>query len=51
MSPVFEGGETLAAIRMGSKIITTLDSASGKDLGSPAVGYAEKIAQRLRAAG
>ena len=33
------------------KIITTLDSASGKDLGSPAVGYAEKIAQRLRAAG
>jgi hypothetical protein len=50
VSPVFEGGETLVAIRMGSQIITTLDSASGKDLGSPAVGYAEQIAQRLRAA-
>jgi hypothetical protein len=50
MSPVFEGGETLVAIRMGSQIITTLDSSSGKDLGSPATGYAEQIAQRLRAA-
>jgi hypothetical protein len=50
VSPVFEGGETIVAIRMGSQIITTLDSSSGKDLGSPAVGYAEKIAQRLRAA-
>jgi len=51
VSPVFEGGETLTAIRMGSQIITTLDSSSGNDLGSPAVGYAEQIAQRLRAAG
>ena len=50
VSPAFEGGETLVAIRMGSQIITTLDSASGQDLGSPAVGYADQIAQRLRAA-
>lgn len=50
VSPAFEGGETLVAIRMGSQIITTLDSSSSKDLGSPAVGYAEQIAQRLRAA-
>lgn len=50
VSPVFKGGETLVAIRMGSQITTTLDSSSGKDLGSPAVGYAERIAQRLRAA-
>ncbi|MBO0824065.1 MAG: hypothetical protein J2P27_09425 [Actinobacteria bacterium] len=50
VSPVFEGGETLVAIRMGSQIITTLDSSRGKDLGSPAVTYAEQIAQRLRAA-
>ena len=50
VSPVFKGGETLVAIRMGSQIITTLDSSSGADLGSPAIGYAEKIAQRLRAA-
>lgn len=50
VSPVIEGGETLVALRMGSQIITILDSSSGKDLGSPAVGYAEQIAQRLRAA-
>jgi hypothetical protein len=51
VSPAFEGGQTIVAIRIGSQIITTLDSSSGKDLGSPAVGYAEQIAQRLRAAG
>src|SRR6202035_3125418 len=51
VSPVFEGGQTLAVIRVGSQIITTLDSSPGSDLGSPAVGYAERIAQRLRAAG
>jgi hypothetical protein len=50
VSPRFDGGATLVAIRMGSQIITTLDSSSGQDLGSPAVGYAEQIAQRLRAA-
>jgi hypothetical protein len=50
VSPRFDGGETLVAIRMGSQIITTVDSSSGKDLGSPAAGYAEQIAQRLRAA-
>ena len=50
VSPLFEGGTTLVAVRLGSQVITTLDSASTKDLGSPAVGYAEQIAQRLRAA-
>ena len=50
VSPVFDGGETLVAVRMGPQIITTLDSSSGDDLGSPAMGYAEQIAQRLRAA-
>jgi hypothetical protein len=50
VSPDFEGGQTLVAVRMGSEIITTLDSASDKDLGSPAVGYAEQIGQRLRLA-
>jgi hypothetical protein len=49
VSPLFEGGETLVAIRTGSQIITTLESTSGQDLGSPAVGYAEQIAQRLGA--
>jgi hypothetical protein len=51
VSPLFDGGQTLAVIRVGSQIITTLDSSPGKDLGSQAVGYAEQIAQRLRAAG
>lgn len=50
VSPDFDGGETLAAIQMGPQIITTLDSSSGKDLGSPAAGYAAQIAQRLRGA-
>ncbi len=51
VSPLFDGGQTLAAIRVGSQIVTTLDSSPGKDLGSQAVGYAAQIAQRLRAAG
>jgi hypothetical protein len=50
VSPVFNGGETIVAIRVGSQIITTLDSSTGSDLGSPGVGYAGQIAQRLRAA-
>jgi hypothetical protein len=50
VSPLFAGGETIAAIRIGSQIITTLDSSSDHDLGSPAVGYAEQIAHRLQAA-
>lgn len=50
VSPVFEGGETIVAIRTGSQIITVLDSSTGRDLGSQAVGYAEQIAKRLRAA-
>jgi hypothetical protein len=50
VSPVFDGGETLVAIRTGTQIITTLDSSSGTDLGSSALGYAEQIEQRLLAA-
>lgn len=49
-SPVFQGGITLVAVRVGSQIITTLDSSSGSDLGSPAAGYAGQIASRLQAA-
>lgn len=51
VSPAFQGGETIVAVRIGAQIITTLDSSSGQNLGSPAVGYAEQIAQRLQAAG
>lgn len=49
-SPAFQGGETIVAVRTGSTIITTLYSSSGSDLGSPAVGYAQQILQRLQAA-
>jgi hypothetical protein len=34
----------------GNQFTCTLDSSPGNDLGSPAVGYAEQIAKRLRAA-
>ena len=50
VSPLFEGGTTLVAIRVGAQLITTLESSPGEDLGSPALGYAERIEQRLRAA-
>lgn len=50
VSPVFDGGVTITAIRVGSQIITTLDSTSAKNLGSPAVDYAKQILQRLQAA-
>lgn len=50
VAPAFDGGETIVAIRVGSQVITTLDSSSANDLGSPAVGYAEQVAQRLQAA-
>jgi hypothetical protein len=50
VSPVFQGGETVVAVRMGSQIITTMDFSATSDLGSPAVGYATRIADRLRAA-
>jgi hypothetical protein len=51
VSPLFKGGQTITAVRVGSQVVTTLDSSSGLDLGAPAVGYAEKIATRLAAAG
>lgn len=50
VSPTFQGGFTLAAIRIGSQIVTTLYSSPNNDLGAPSVGYAEQIAKRLRAA-
>lgn len=50
VSPVFQGGDTLVAIRMGPQIITTLVSSTSQDLGASAVRYAKQIAQRLRAA-
>jgi hypothetical protein len=50
VSPQYNGGETIVAVRIGSQVITTLYSSSGKDLGSKAVDYASQITQRLQAA-
>jgi hypothetical protein len=50
VSSPFEGGETIVAVRVGSQVITTLDSSAGNDLGAAAVGYAERIVRRLHMA-
>jgi hypothetical protein len=50
LSPVFSGGTTLAAIRVGDAIVTCLDSSSGSDDGAAAVTIAKRIVQRVRAA-
>jgi hypothetical protein len=50
VSPVFSGGTTLAAIRIGDVIVTCLDSSPSSDNGAAAVTFAERIAQRVRAA-
>lgn len=50
VSPQFQGGETLVAIRVGYAIVTVLDSSEGSDNGSGAVSMAERIASRLSAA-
>jgi hypothetical protein len=50
LSPVFTGGTTLAAIRIGDVIVTCMDSSSGSDNGAAAVTLAKRIVQRVRAA-
>jgi hypothetical protein len=46
-SPVFKGGTTVAAIRVGKSIVTCIYSSLDSDLGAPAVTWAERIAQRV----
>lgn len=50
-APVFDGGETLAAIRVGNTIVTSLYSSSHSDLGAAAVSMAGTLATKLRSAG
>lgn len=50
LSPEYQGGETLVAIRVGYAIVTVLDSSTGSDNGSAALTMAERIATRLAAA-
>ncbi|GAA0327725.1 hypothetical protein NE235_09610 [Actinoallomurus spadix] len=49
-SPTWEGGMTLAAVRVGDVIVTTLYSSSHADKGAPAVTMATKIAKKVQAA-
>ncbi|MGI8334861.1 hypothetical protein ACRYCC_33325 [Actinomadura scrupuli] len=49
-SPVWEGGLTLAAVRVGNVVITTLYSSSHKDKGAAAVTMAEAIAKKVQSA-
>jgi hypothetical protein len=50
VSPKFEGGVTLAAVRVGYAVVTVLDSSTGSDEGAAAVSLADRIADRLSAA-
>lgn len=49
-SPTFQGGTTLVAIRIGNAIVTCIYSSMHSDLGAPALGWAERIGQRIEAA-
>lgn len=49
-SPMFKGGTTLVAIRIGNSIVTCIYSSQSSNLGAPAVTWAERIGQRLAAA-
>ena len=50
LSPVYQGGTTIAAVRVGDVIVTTIDSSPKSDNGSAALTYAEKIADSVRRA-
>jgi hypothetical protein len=50
-APAFDGGMTLAAVRVGNTIVTSLYSSSHSDLGAPAVALAGTLATKLRSAG
>lgn len=50
-APVFSGGETAAAVRVGNTVVTVLDSSSQTDLGAAAVTIAETLAAKVKAAG
>jgi len=47
ISPAFDGGSTLVAVRVGYVIVTCMDSSSGSDNGSAALSYAQRIVQNI----
>lgn len=50
-SPTWQGGTTLAAVRVGNAIVTMLYSSSHADKGAAAVTMAERVAKKVKAAG
>ncbi|MFL6056841.1 MAG: hypothetical protein ACJ72W_28675 [Actinoallomurus sp.] len=50
-SPTWQGGTTLAAVRVGNAIVTMLVSSSHADKGAAAVTLAERVAKKVKAAG
>jgi hypothetical protein len=50
LSPSYDGGETMVAIRAGYAIVTVFESSESSDDGSAAVSMAERIAGRVSAA-
>lgn len=48
-APVFYGGTTLVAIRVGNAVVTFIDSSPNSDLGAAAVTLAERIVHEIRA--
>ncbi|MCO6008857.1 hypothetical protein NE236_28165 [Actinoallomurus purpureus] len=50
-SSTWEGGTTLAAVRVGNAIVTTLYSSSHADKGAKAVAMTERVAKKVKAAG
>lgn len=50
LSPSYNGGDTMVAIRAGDAIVTVFDSTESSDDGSAAVSMAERIASRVSAA-
>ncbi len=49
-SPVWQGGSTLAAVRVGNAVVSVLYASSKSDLGAKATNLAATIVQRLQAA-
>jgi hypothetical protein len=50
LSPSYDGGTTIVAVRVGYSIVTVLDSSESNDDGSGAVSIADQIASRVSAA-
>ncbi len=51
VTPIFQGGDTLVAIRVGRSVVTCFYSSASKDRGASVTGMATHIARNLQATG